>query len=379
MIYKNFGNLGFKVSQLSFGAMRYPEKTENGNNTIDVEKSVKIIRKAAELGINFFDTHPFYCSGQSEQVLGESLSGIKEKVYTQTKCPLWKDLGKGETWRDYLERSLKNLRIPYIDIYLAHALSWEVYQKKGKDFLNMAKKAKKENLIKHIGFSSHDKPANVIKIIKTGNFEAMTIQYNLIDRQYKKCIDIAASKGMAVVIMGPVGGGTLGGFVPDIKKAKPENVKSSPELALRFVLNNKNISCAISGMSSIKQLKENIETASNTTKFSKSEQKKVDEAFNYLKKLADLYCTKCGYCMPCPQNINIPMIFYAVNLYKIYKGIDNAKFFYRYFTQPDKDGKKKDPSVCIKCGKCEKQCPQKIQIIKQLKEAKDLFENKLKI
>ncbi|MBN1900901.1 aldo/keto reductase [Candidatus Sumerlaeota bacterium] len=374
MIYTKLGKTGLEVSRLSFGVMRLPEKDDkDGKRIIDRESSIPLLRKGAELGINFYDTHPFYCMHQSEIVLGEALKGIKEKVHIQTKCPLWKELEPGETWSNRLEQSLRNLQRDYIDLYIAHSVSWETFEKKGRDFLRMAAKAREEGLIGHTGFSSHDKPENVMKLLDVDEFECMTIQYNLRDLQYARCIEKAAKKGMGVIIMGPVGGGILEKLPKGKEHIKPEKVGGVPEMALRYVFRNPGVSCALSGMSSMEQLEENIRTISSPDPLTEKDYLELEKSFFSLKELADLYCTRCGYCQPCPQNINIPGIFHAVNLWRIYGSEEQARFFYGMFTHPDKEGKKRDPSVCIECGECEKKCPQHIPIIEQLKEAQELF------
>jgi len=375
MIYRPFGKLNYKVTQLGFGAMRFPETEIGGKSVVDRDASIALVQEAVSLGINFFDTHPLYCHGESEQTLGEGLLGLRDKVLIQTKCSLWKDLEPGEHWRDHLDRSLSNLRCNYIDFYIAHALRWETFQQKGRDFLEMIRRAKDEGIIGHTGFSSHDKPENVMKILEqVEEFECMTIQYNLVDRQYEKCIELAAKKGMGVVIMGPVAGGILEKLPRGKGKIKPRKIRTVPEMALRFVLHNPNVSCALSGMSTRKQLKENYNTASSPDPLIERDYEKIRGSFDNLKSLANLYCTRCGYCQPCPHNVNIPGVFHAVNLLRVYEAKDQANFFYHFFTQPDKDGNKRDPSMCVECGECEKKCPQKIPIIEQLKEALKLFE-----
>ena len=368
------GSTGIKVTNLAFGVMRLPEMTLGDKQVVDRDKAIPLLRQGVEKGINFFDTHPIYCRNESEIVLGEALEGIDKKIYIQTKCPLWKELKEGESWRDYLEKSLTDLRRDYIDLYIAHALNWETFREKGEGFLRMVRKAKEEGLVGHTGFSSHDKPENVMKILEVDEFECMTIQYNLVDRQYERCIEYAAKKGKGVIIMGPVAGGILERLPRRKEHVKPDRIETVPEMALRFVFRNPGVSCAMSGMENTRQLEENVKTSSTPDPLSDKDYKKLLEEFNQLKEMADLYCTRCEYCLPCPQKINIPGIFYAVNLLKVYDSKDQAEFFYKIFTQPDKEGNKRDPSACIECGECEEKCPQNIPIMEQLKEAKRLFE-----
>lgn len=374
MIYNEFSDLGFKVSQLGFGVMRLPDKEKNGKACVDWEKSIPLLRKGAELGINFYDTHPMYCHNESEQVLGEALSGIDQKIYVQTKCPLWKDLEPGESWRMFLDQSLEHLQRNYIDIYIAHALKWETFREKGDDFLKMVTKAMDEGIVGTTGFSSHDTPENVMKLLDVDEFKCMTIQYNLLDRQYEECIEKAAKKGMAVIIMGPVSGGIFEEYPKGMEQAAPESVDTAAELALKFVLRNSNVTSALSGMSSIPQVEENVKKLSGKIELPDEKLNDVYKQVKALKEECETYCTGCNYCMPCPQGIMIPQVFKALSILKVYGSWARAKELYDIFTSTTKEGKERKPSVCIECGECMEKCPQDIDIINQLKEVERIFE-----
>lgn len=208
----------------------------------------------------------------------------------------------------------------------------------------------------------------MIKIIDEGEvFETVLCQYNLLDRSNEKAIEYAAQKGLGVVVMGPVGGGRLGAPSPVIQNLLPGKVVSSAEIALRFVLANLNVSCALSGMSTIEMVEQNASVASNPNPLSTEEVELIKKAMEENKKLADLYCTGCNYCMPCPQGVNIPLNFQIMNYHRVYGLTEFAKAEYaRIGTVQWLPGKKAEE--CIECGICEEKCPQKIQIRKQLKE-----------
>jgi predicted aldo/keto reductase-like oxidoreductase len=167
--------------------------------------------------------------------------------------------------------------------------------------------------------------------------------------------------------MGPVGGGRLGLPSPAIRDLLPGKVRSSPELALRFVLSNPRVACALSGMSSMAQVEENAAVASNISPLAPEELERIAESVEENKRLSDLYCTGCNYCMPCPAGVNIPLNFQLMNYHRVYKITGYAREQYAMIGKFDwMKGKRADE--CTQCGECEPKCPQKLQIRDQLKE-----------
>jgi hypothetical protein len=204
------------------------------------------------------------------------------------------------------------------------------------------------------------------ELIDIGIFESVLCQYNLLDRANEEAIDYASKKGLGTVIMGPVGGGRLGVPSEVISKAVNNKINSSPEIALRFVLLNPNVNCALSGMSSIYMVEENVRTASVEDALSREDKMKIDSMAEETKKLADLYCTGCDYCMPCPKGIKISGIFSLMNYHRIYGLTDYAVDAFSKIGRDEWLGT--HPSECVECGECEKKCPQNIKIREQLKE-----------
>lgn len=368
MQYRAFGNTGANISTLGFGAMRLPQKSIDGKMIYDYDEGIRIIHRAFELGVNYIDTAPYYCDKESEIIVGKALKGWREKVYVSTKNPIEDD--SGVHYRERLEKSLKKMDIDYIDFYHMWGINWDQFEQKinVKDGpLMQAMKAKEEGLIRHISFSFHDKPENMIKLIDTGFFETVLCQYNLLDRSNEQAIAHAHEKGLGVVVMGPVGGGRLGAPSGVIQKLIPGGAKSSAELALRFVIANRNVTCALSGMGSMAMVEENVLAASNESNLSDVEVASINAAMEQNRKLAELYCTGCNYCMPCPQDINIPLNFQLMNYHRVYGLTDHARGEYNKIGTVDwMKGKKADE--CIECGICETKCPQKINIREQLKE-----------
>jgi len=363
-----FGNTGANVSALGFGAMRLP-MTPDGEH-VDEDRAIPVIHRALELGVNYLDTAPYYCKTESEIVLGKAIKGWRDRIYLSTKNPL-EDATAG-TFRRFLETSLRKLDVEYVDFYHMWGISWAKYQEKGVDVpggpLDEARKAKEEGLICHISFSFHDTPEALVRLIDTGNFESMTVQYNLLDRANEAGIALAAARGLGVVIMGPVGGGRLAETSPEIRRLLPKGVAGSPELALRFVLSNPNVHVALSGMGTIQMVEENAATASREDPLSAQERTDIARAMDQLAALADLYCTGCGYCMPCPNDVNIPENFKYMNYYRVYGIAEYARDAYAQLGQKGHWIKGLKADACIQCGECEPKCPQRIPIIAQLEE-----------
>ncbi len=360
MQYRDFGKTGAKVSALGFGAMRLPA---------DEDYAIEVIRRALSLGVNYVDTAPYYCDGRSEGIVGRALKGWRDRIFLSTKNPIEDD--SGDHYRERLENSLQRLDVDYIDFYHFWGINWKLFEEKinvPNGPLEAAYRAREEGLVRHISFSFHDTPENLVRLIDTGHFESMTVQYNLLDRKNEQAIYHAHAKGLGVAIMGPVGGGRLGVPATAIQEMIPGGVKSTPELALRFVLAHPGVSVALSGMGSLEMVEENVATASRTEPLTSAEKDRIEGALSQLGRLADLYCTGCGYCQPCPNGVNIPENFRLMNYHRVYGLTDWAKAKYAIFGKPESfiEGGRAD--TCIECGTCEELCPQKLPIIEQLKE-----------
>jgi len=369
MRYNEFGKTGIKMSALGFGAMRLPMRGEGENREINDELAIPLMHRAFDLGVNYIDTAPYYCDKLSEIAVGKALKGYRDRVYVSTKNPI--ENVSADDWMKRLETSLKKLDVDYIDFY--HF--WGINLKGFKEWealsdgpLQAAERAKAEGLIKHISFSYHDSAENLRPIIDSGRFESVLIQYNLLDRSNEENIAYAKEKGLGTVIMGPVGGGRLGAPSDVIKSLLKDKPASTAEMAMRFVLANSNVDVSLSGMSDLAMLEENALVAAREGQLTPAELEQVKAMMEENKKLAQLYCTSCNYCLPCPQEIKIPHIFNIMNNHRVYGLTDHAKNAYGQVIRGEGWVKSADASKCIECGVCEEKCPQKLPIIKQLQE-----------
>lgn len=374
MQYRKFGSTGVEVSALGFGCMRLPI-LEDGH--IDEEKAISMIRHAIDSGVNYVDTAYPYHQGTSEYVVGKALKdGYREKTYLADKLPVWL-LESEEDFDKYLDEQLKKLDTDHIDFYLLHALSRERFEEKVKKF-NVTKKleqAKKAGKIRYIGFSFHDS-LDVFKEIVDyyEGWDFCQIQYNYMDEHSqagREGLKYAHEKGLPVIIMEPLRGGRLVNFLPQSAKKlfEKDGEKRTPaELAFRWLYNQPEVTCVLSGMNSMEMVEENVKTADKTLpgSFTKSDEELVEKVKAEIEKTVKVGCTGCSYCMPCPMGVDIPVTFRCYNeIYSETKG--GARREYLQCTAFRQN--QSSASFCIQCGKCEKHCPQHIEIRKELKNA----------
>lgn len=377
MQYTEFGRTGIQVSRLGFGCMRFPSREVDGKKVFDEEESIRMMHRAMELGVNYFDTAPGYCEKQSEIIVGKALKGRRDKVYLSTKYP--SEEASGDDLERKLETSLKKLDTDYIDFYHMWGISLKTFVERldtPDGPMARARKLRDAGVIRHISFSFHDAPENMIEIIRRGEgvFASVLCQYNLLDRANEDAIAYAHEQGLGVTIMGPVGGGRLGAPSKVIQDLLPGKVQSSAEMALRFVMNNRNVNIALSGMSSMDMVEENAAVASNMEPLTQEEEARIAASLEENRRLADLYCTGCNYCMPCPKGINIPEIFKMMNYHRVY-GL--TKFARDNYARIGKDPwlNFQNAAACVQCGACEKKCPQHLHIREQLRAAHEALGN----
>ncbi|MHA2003702.1 MAG: aldo/keto reductase [Candidatus Thorarchaeota archaeon] len=373
MQYRALGKIGTKVSVLGFGAMRFPTDEEG---KIKRDEAIHLLRKGIDNGINYVDTAWPYHGGESEVVVGLALKdGYRERVTLATKCPVGPDkFSKPEHFEEYLDEQLKRLDVEYLDYYLFHALNKKSFEEKvlGMNLIERAERAKEEGKFRHLAFSFHDKPEVLKEIIDSGHFELMLVQYNIVDQVNHEMINYAGEKDLAVAIMGPVGGGRLAGedLHDEMRDWLSPGRKNYVDLALKFVFSNPNVSVALSGMGSDEMLDDNLSIASKEDYdvLTEKERESIESIAKKFKELCDLVCTQCKYCEPCPNEVNISLIFEALQNYEIYGHRQQARRLYSLIGKtPWAPGA--NASACEECGECLEKCPQSIEIIDQLKRA----------
>lgn len=373
MIYRKFGNTGVEISALGFGCMRLPEiELENDKWTIDFEKSDEMLRHAYELGVNYFDTAFYYCHENSEVAVGRAVKPFRDKVYLSTKCPLENVTKKGDYER-LLDISLSRLDTDYVDFYHFWAINKKVFDEKilGLDLISEALRLKKSGKIRHISFSFHDDPKYILDIIdQAPELETMLVQYNLLDKSNEKGIEYAASKGLGVLAMGPVAGGRLVSPAVFREKLGADHAIADYDLALRYVLDNPSISCALSGMQTVEMVSQNAHVVSNHTPLKKDEEAIIERTQKIVNKFSELYCTGCGYCQPCPKGIKIPDLFEAYTAHNVYGLSNQAKSLFDKYKQDNHALS----AACIDCGYCEKKCPQKLKVRELIKKVENVLE-----
>lgn len=371
MLYREMGKTGDKISVLGYGCMRFPKK----DGRIDEERAKKQVISAIEQGVNYFDTAYMYPG--SEATLGRILAqGYRDKVLIATKLPL-PIIHSRKDMDNILDAQLKRLQTDHIDYYLMHSvMSKEGWQRmKQLGVVDFIEKARQEGKIRRIGFSYHGEKEQFKDIVDDYPWDFCQIQYNYMDEHYqagKEGLLYAASKGLGVVIMEPLRGGFLVGKMPNTiyeMWGRAEVKRTPAEWALRWVWNHPEVSVVLSGMNEEAHIEENIRIAEGAypQSLTDSELKLVGDVKEALGQMMKVGCTGCGYCMPCPAGVNIPMCFSVYNN----KHLFNDRMYnttYLGFTIGVDGGKPCYASLCKDCGKCEKHCPQGLPIRKHLKE-----------
>lgn len=377
MLYREFGKTGEMLSQLGFGAMRLPT-VDNDDSKIDEAKSLAMIRYAIDQGVNYLDTAWPYHGGKSEAFCAKVMKdGYRDKVKIATKSPVW-DVKKPEDFDKFLELQLERLEVESIDFYLLHALSVDFWKNcRNADYKSFLDRAKASGKIKYAGFSFHDSMDLFEEIVHDYDWDFCQLQLNYMDEHYQGGLEgmkMANKKGMGVVVMEPLRGGTLSRTeLPETLTSiwNEADIKRTPaEWALKYLWNIPEVGVVLSGMGEMWQVEENIRVASETGAGSLTEKENglIDKAKAFFQEKTVVNCTNCRYCMPCPAGVNIPENFWAINHDSIFDDRGKAEFWINGWL-----GKEAGPTSCIECGLCEEHCPQGIKIIEMLKLVKDKY------
>ena len=354
MIYRELGKTGLKVSALSLGCMRLSEN--------DLEMAEMVVDKAIEFGVNYFETTRGYIGGKCQHLTALGLKKRSRGLIVSGKAGIGEDT-TADSYRKEIDLQMEIFGVDYLEFFQVGWMSldrMDMLTKKG-GALEALRKAQDEKIIGHIGFTGHDLPENFTKMIETGIFDSMTIPYNLANRSYASTIKRAGELGVGVVAMCPVAGGMLSAPTKQLETFMDDATTTSTAAALRYVLSNPSVSTACSGMQNMTQLLENVDTVNNTDILSPEEYAKAEKILDDFKVLGDKFCTKCGYCVPCPQDIYIPGVFEVYNMAQLYGNYEWAKKMYKMHRFDEKI------PTCIECAECEGKCPNKMDIIEKLK------------
>lgn len=363
---RKMSNLGIETSLLGFGCMRFPKNTDGSINEAEAER---MLDKAIAEGVNYIDTAYPYHEGNSEIVVGKILKKYdRGSFYLATKLPVWlvktiEDVDK------YFEEQLSKLQTDYIDFYLLHAMGkerWDAMLKLG--VVERLEELKAAGKIKYLGFSFHDSYEVFEEMINYRDWDFCQIQLNYMDAGEQaglKGHDLAEKKGVPLVIMEPVKGGSLAAFSDEImdkfKAIDPE--ASAASFALRWVGSLPNVKVILSGMTTMEQVEDNLKTFKEFKPLSEAEKQTVDEVRAILDSRVQNGCTGCRYCMPCPAGVDIPGCFSAWNTYHVYQNYYAVNWNWEVNI-----GEAHQAKNCVECGKCEQACPQKLSIREDLKK-----------
>ena len=385
MLYRKIGKTDCEASVLSMGCMRLPMLEQKDppkdfierQRAVDEEKALELIEYAINNGINYFDSAYMYHAGNSELILGKAIKGKRDDLYITTKSPVMM-LQKHEDFDRILDEQLEKLGTDHLDFYLLHGLNKDTWEKaKSLKVFEFLDRIQKDGRTRYAGFSFHDKTDVFKEIIDAYDWAVCQIQYNYFDENYqagKEGLKYAASKDIGVIIMEPLRGGRFTQRIPEgVQKIwDSAEVKRSPaEWGLRWVANHPEVSVVLSGMTSMEQLKENIKMADSfiPNGLTPKELEIINKAADAYRELMKVDCTGCSYCMPCPNGVNIPMIFSLYNDLSMFKD-EMPVIMYNTMVPSDQNA-----SNCIECGECLEKCPQSIEIIENLKKAHEALYN----
>ncbi|MCQ2578278.1 MAG: aldo/keto reductase [Treponema sp.] len=363
--------LGVDASLLGFGCMRFPTK----DGKIDEERAEKMLDKAYEAGVNYFDTAWPYHGGTSEPFVGRVMKKYpRESFMFATKLPPW-EIKTLEDAERIFKTQLEHLQSDYVDFYLMHAMGKDTWDRmRDLGVVELLEKYKKEGKIKYLGFSFHDAYPVFEEIINYRDWDFCQIQLNYMDVNEQagmKGYELAEKLNVPIVIMEPVKGGSLANLPsevvdPFVKLAKDA---SNASWALKWVASLPNVKVVLSGMSDEAQLEDNLKTFTGFVPFGEAENNAVKEVADAIRARVKNGCTGCRYCMPCPAGVDIPANFAMWNFSSMYNNKGHVTWV---LNNQLKDGKTRADN-CIKCGKCEKACPQQLKIRDDLEQVAKLI------
>jgi hypothetical protein len=358
MRYRPIGKTGLEVSALSFGCMRLSD---------DQDLNTELISTAIDRGINYFETTRHYLGGRCQHRTAPGLVDKAGGVIVSGKEGISPSTTAFQ-FRQEIERQLDILGVSHFKFFQVGWFGWDRVRhliKRG-GVLDALRQAQDEGLVHHVGFTGHDTPENFIKCIETGIFDCITVPYNLVNRQYEPTIKRAGELGVGVVAMCPVGGGMLSGESSRLREALDMDLPTT-EMALRFVLSNPDVSTACSGMNRMEHLEKNVRTVKEFDPDEASFEELREGLDELREQLGEKFCTQCGYCMPCPEGVNIPR---HMEIYRNWKAFGLTDWAREALEGMDEE---EHLDSCTQCGQCEEECPNDLSIRERLTELSETF------
>lgn len=368
---------GNEISVLGYGCMRFTKK----GNVVDLDKAEQELMTAIRAGVNYLDTAYVYPG--NETAVGELLSRnhCREEIYLATKLPHYL-IKSAEGAERMFQEQLRRLKTDYIDYYLMHMLTdiptWE--KLKGLGVAQWIEEKLASGQIRNIGFSYHGNADMFMRLVDAYDWDFCQIQYNYMDEHSQagvKGLRYAHQKGLPVIIMEPLRGGRLVELLPESAKElfRREGERRTPaELAFKWLYDQPEVTCVLSGMNSMEMVEQNLKTASDAFVgcLTDEDAALIEQVKREIAQKVKVGCTGCGYCMPCPRGVDIPGAFRCYNA--VYsEGKRSGRRDYLQCTAFRKETS--SASQCIDCGKCESHCPQQIEIRRELKNAAAELEN----
>jgi predicted aldo/keto reductase-like oxidoreductase len=358
MQYRPLGRTGVEVSTISSGGMQFPR--------LEQDVVTALLHRAIELGVNLVETSPRY--GDSEDKIGVALrDGWRRKVALSTKAS-YKVAPNADELKKAVESSLKRLQTDHLELYhLWFVNDWETFEKLTVPggTLDAIRGLRDEGVIDHVGVTSHAKTDEIIRMIETGWFESVTIYHNAFKRKDEAVLEVAERLEMGVIAMGPLNGGLLGTDHEKMAFLRAGLETSNAQGALRWLIGDPRVTTAIVGFDSVAHVEDAV-PVSDMPPMSDSQRRAIAERMDELQGRADSFCTSCGYCQPCPQGVKIPAILCRLARCRVYGSLAFERDGYAHMKEGRAD-------ACTECDECLEKCPQKLNIIEELKAAHKLL------
>lgn len=349
---RKLGRTGIEVSVVGLGTLGFA-RDKTGQ-----EESVRIVRRALDLGVNLIDTALVYEKGEAERAVGKGISGRRDDAVILSRAVARdpSDVSK------MLDQSLNNLGVDMIDIYQVHDLSQENDITAFDALMDAMDKARETGKVRFVGVSSHAQTESVLNMIASGRVDVITIGYNIamaqrqvadgedMSRTESEVLPAAHKAGVGVTVMKPLGGGVL---VRDLGQGKPPD----PMKSIRFVVENPCVDSVVPGVGSLEQLEQNLGAGDPANALTADD---ISELKDRTKRWGTDFCRQCGYCMPCPENIGIPGMMRMHMATRLEKDLSSIRESYR--------GIKTKADACVECGECREKCPFDLPIPERLKE-----------